>query len=533
MASAFLGIAAFAACAPLNPSYHHDELEYYLTDLSAKAIVLPADTDLPARDVAVRLGLKVLDLEASTSRPAGIFRLRGAPSVVDTPPDSGSNEDIALVLHTSGTTSRPKQVPLSHRNLCSSAGSIAHVLELSSDDRSLNIMPLFHIHGLVGVLLSSMFAGASVVCSAGFEGTSFSDLMAEFKPTWYSAVPTLHQSVLALAKQNSVVMAAENLRLIRSSSSSLPPAVMAELEETFGVPVIESYGMTEAAHQMASNPLPPQVRKPGSVGLPAGPEMGIMDDDGHLLPAGMTGEIVIRGPGVTSGYANNSQANEDAFSDGWFRTGDRGHSDEDGYFCVTGRIKEMINRGGENISPREIDEVLLEHPDVAQAVAFAVPHVSLGEDVAAAVVLQEEAGLSEQKLREFALTRLTEFKVPSQIVFVHTIPKGPTGKLQRIGLHERLGAELQQEFVAPRTEMEEILAGFWQELLSRHRIGVHDNFFGSGGDSLTAGRLVARINSRLQLNLVVPVIFRCPTIEAQALLVESALLDELESEASR
>ena len=292
------------------------------------------------------------------------------------------------------------------------------------------------------------------VCSTGYEDRSFADLMREFKPTWYSAVPTIHQSVIAMAKENPAVAASGCLRLIRSSSSSLPPTVMAELEETFRVPVIESYGMTEAAHQMASNPLPPAVRKPGSVGLPAGPEMAIMDEQGNLLPAAETGEIVIRGSNVTAGYANNPAANEAAFTNGWFRTGDLGCTDEDGYFSITGRKKEMINRGGENISPREIDEALLGHPSVAQAVAFAVPHPSLGEDVAAAVVLQDGADVSEQELRDFAFTRLAEFKVPSQIIFVDVIPKGPTGKLQRIGLHERLAPLLQAEYVAPEGPFE-------------------------------------------------------------------------------
>jgi acyl-CoA synthetase (AMP-forming)/AMP-acid ligase II len=379
-------------------------------------------------------------------------------------------------------------------------------------------------------LLSSIFAGGSVVCSAGYDNSNFGDLMREFKPTWYSAVPTIHQSVLALAKENPAVAAGGCLRLIRSSSSCLPPTVMAELEETFRVPVIESYGMTEAAHQMASNPLPPEERKPGSVGLPAGPEMAIMNDEGKLLPAGETGEIVIRGANVTAGYANNPEANRATFTGGWFRTGDLGHTDDGGYFYISGRKKEMIDRGGENISPREIDEVLLGHAAVAQAVAFAVPHPSLGEDIAAAVVLRDEADVSEQNLREFAFSRLADFKVPSRIVFVDAIPKGPTGKLQRIGLHEKLRDELQREWAAPQTSIEEILLELWREVLPVDRIGVHDNFFGAGGDSLTAGRVVARINSRFELDLAVMSVFRAPSIASQAVLVELALLDQIEND---
>lgn len=263
MAATFLGVACYSTCAPLNPAYGAAELEFYLTDLAAKAVVTSAGTDHAVRDVASRLGLMVLDVEA--------FKDSGGD---DLPPDDFGREDaLAMILHTSGTTSRPKQVPLSHRNLCSSASAIARTLALTSDDICLNVMPLFHIHGLVGVLLSSMAVGASVICTPGFDSEQFPGWITQSRPTWYSAVPTIHQSIIAVTRESSIC-SGHCLRLIRSSSSALPPAVMAKLEETFGVPVIESYGMTEAAHQMASNPLPPAKRKPGSVGVPAGPEIG-------------------------------------------------------------------------------------------------------------------------------------------------------------------------------------------------------------------------------------------------------------------
>jgi hypothetical protein len=281
--------------------------------------------------------------------------------------------------------------------------------------------------------------------------------------------------------------------------------------------------MTEAAHQMASNPLPPARRQPGSVGLPAGPEMAIMGDDGNLLSPGQTGEIVIRGANVTAGYANNPEANQATFRNGWFRTGDLGRLDTEGYFYITGRKKEMINRGGENISPREIDEVLMEHPSVAQAVTFAVPHASLGEDVAAAVVLQPEATVAEQDLREFAFARLAEFKVPSRIVFVDAIPKGPTGKLQRIGLHQQLAPLLRAEYVAPDGFVETTLAAMWTDLLNLPRVGRNDNFFVCGGDSLMATRLAARVQADFRVELSLPTLFRQPTLHALAAAVEDAL----------
>jgi acyl-CoA synthetase (AMP-forming)/AMP-acid ligase II len=249
----------------------------------------------------------------------------------------------------------------------------------------------------------------------------------------------MHQAILARAERNRAIIQRQRLRLIRSSSASLPPPVMAQLETTFGCPVIESYGMTEASHQMTSNPLPPRARKPGTVGIPAGPEVAVLGADGQVLAPGMAGEVAIRGPNVTAGYVNNPGANAAAFTNGWFCTGDQGVFDADGYLTITGRLKELINRGGEKISAREVDDVLLDHPAVAQAVTFALPHEKLGEEVAAAIVLRDGVTVSERELRDFVAGRLAEFKVPRRIVFLEEIPKGPTGKLQRIGLAAKLG----------------------------------------------------------------------------------------------
>jgi acyl-CoA synthetase (AMP-forming)/AMP-acid ligase II len=301
------------------------------------------------------------------------------------------------------------------------------------------IMPLFHIHGLVGALLSSFAAGASIHCPAGFNALKFFDQLDQVQATWYTAVPTMHQMILSRADRNAEILARRKLRFIRSSSASLPPQVMKSLEAAFCCPVIESYGMTEASHQMASNPLPPAPRKPGTVGIAAGPEVAIMDLDGKLLARGETGEIVIRGENVTLGYANNPKANAEAFTHGWFRTGDQGIMDADGYLSITGRLKEIINRGGEKIAPREVDDVIMDHPAVAQVVTFAMPHEKLGEEVAAAVVLREGQSVSEGELRSFVGTRLADFKVPRKILFLPEIPKGATGKLQRIGLAQKLG----------------------------------------------------------------------------------------------
>ena len=441
MAAAFLSIAGAATAAPLNPTYRAEEFEFYLTDLRAKLLVVAQGKESPAVAVAEKLGVPIARLVAHPERGAGSFDLDFPNDVAAAarPVTAAKPEDIALVLHTSGTTSRPKIVPLSHKNICASAANIRRTLALTANDRGLVIMPLFHIHGLIAALTAPLSAGGEVSCSPGFNALKLFGWLSEVRPTWYTGVPTMHQAILLRAANNPDVIAGHRLRFIRSSSSALPPTVIAELERVFGVPVVEAYGMTEAAHQMASNPLPPSPRKPGSVGPSGGPEIRIVDTDGKTVPRGATGEIVIKGPNVMREYENNPKANADAFYDGWFRTGDQGVMDDEGYVSITGRLKEIINRGGEKISPREVDEIIMEHPAVHQCVTFAMPHDMLGEDVAAAIVLRQGAQASDRELREFAATRLAAFKVPRKILILNEIPVGATGKLQRIGLAQKLG----------------------------------------------------------------------------------------------
>ncbi len=439
MAAAFLGVASYATSAPLNPDYRAEEFKFYLGDLGAKAIVLEANAASPARDMANELGIAIVEVHPHSDGIAGAFTLTTTARGTASSPGPAQTHDVGLVLHTSGTTSRPKIVPLAHSNLVASARHISQTLMMTADDRCLNIMPLFHIHGLIAAVSASMAAGASVSCTPGFNALKFFGWLDEVKPTWFTAVPTMHQAILSRAPRNAESIAKARLRLIRSSSASLPPAVMLEVEKTFGCPVIESYGMTEAAHQMASNQLPPGTRKPGSVGVAAGPEIAIMDDEGHLMPQGEIGEVVIRGPNVTAGYLNNPDANAKGFAAGWFRTGDQGMLDPEGFLTITGRLKEIINRGGEKVAPLEVDNVLSDHPAVRQVLTFAMPHAKLGEEVAAAIVLAEGVTATENEIREFASKRLADFKVPRRIVFVPEIPKGATGKLMRIGLAEKLG----------------------------------------------------------------------------------------------
>ncbi len=439
MAAAFVAVASHAASAPLNPNYKADEFEFYLSDLGAKLLIVEEGSTSPSIEVAKRLGVKIVALKPEPDRGAGSFTLGGDTSEHGAMGEQAGGHDAALVLHTSGTTSRPKIVPLSQRNLCASAWNISQTLRLTQDDRCLAIMPLFHIHGLIATVLASLASGGSVFCAPGFNALRFFTWMAEAKPTWYSAVPTMHQAILTRAGHNEGVIRANPLRFVRSSSASLPRQVLTELEAVFNAPVIESYGMTEACHQMTSNLLHPGARKPGKVGVAAGPEVAIMDHAGNLLPANAPGEVVIRGDNVTAGYEKNPDANAEAFTHGWFHTGDQGVLDEDGYLTITGRLKEIINRGGEKISPAEVDDVLMDHPAVQQALTFALPHAMLGEEVAAAVVLRESFTATERDIRDFCATRLADFKAPRKVVFLNEIPKGATGKLQRIGLAKKLG----------------------------------------------------------------------------------------------
>jgi acyl-CoA synthetase (AMP-forming)/AMP-acid ligase II len=439
MASAFATIAQSVTTAPLNPNYREEEFAFYLDDLKAKAIVVNWDYDGPAKQAADRLNIKIVRLLESKT-VAGLFSLEAEKSSNIIEDETVTGNDIALILHTSGTTSRPKIVPLLQSNIAASASNIARSLSISSSDRCMNVMPLFHIHGLIAAVSASLSVGASIWCSSGFNALSFFSNLDEAKPTWYTAVPTMHQAILARSGRNSEIIRNNPLRFLRSSSASLPAQVMGELYDSFGAPVIEAYGMTEATHQMCCNLLDKQ--KPGSVGQAAGPSVGIAHEAHNYLVSG-TGEVVISGNNVTPGYENNLEANQKSFFevDGvkWFRTGDQGAFDDDGFLFLTGRLKEIINRGGEKISPLEVDSILLDHPDISQVVTFALPHSKLGEEVAAAVVLSSESKSDEKDIKVFAKGRMADFKVPRHIIILDEIPKGATGKMQRIGMAEKLG----------------------------------------------------------------------------------------------
>lgn len=422
----FLAASTVGTAAPLNAAYKEEEFRFYLQDTGARALVVPPGQGEAARR-AMPAGVSLVEVRmdphgklAMESTAAG----RDASRTATAPDD----DDVALVLHTSGTTSRPKLVPLRHRNLFASADNIASTYGLEPSDVALCVMPLFHIHGLMASTMATLRSGGTIVVPPKFDPLTFWPAVHDHGTTWYSAVPTMHQMLL-MRNRGERPPGAEKLRFIRSSSSALSPETMHQLESRFGAPVLEAYGMTEASHQMASNPLPPGERRPGTVGVGTGVRLGVMDEAGKLLPQGHAGEVVIQGPNVIDGYSNNPEANASSFITGWFRTGDQGILDDGGYLSLIGRLKEMINRGGEKIAPREIDDVLMQHPAVGEAVAFGSPHPSLGEEVVAAVVLKQP--VSEKELIAFARERLADYKVPRKLYIVDKIPTTATGKVQR------------------------------------------------------------------------------------------------------
>jgi len=420
----FLAASIAGTAAPLNPAYPYEEFLFFLGDTGARILLCPPVGAEFARSAAADRKIPVFSVEMNDQ---GSVHLTNAPTGASATEPTA--DDIALVLHTSGSTGRPKRVPLRHFNLAVSSANIANTYALSEEDVSLCIMPLFHIHGLIGSVMATLLSGGTVVIPTKFNALSFWRTIREHRVTWYSGVPTMHQILLARAHRKMVE--AETLRFIRSCSAPLSAQLIHKIEDLFGVPFVEAYGMTEAAHQMTSNPLPPRHRKAGSVGVGTGLRISIMDKDGNHLGINQRGEVAIQGANVFRGYENNPEANARAFVNGWFRTGDEGLLDGDCYLHLTGRIKDIIIRGGENIAPHEVDEILLRHPAVSAAVTFGCAHPTLGEEVAAAVVLHEPRGATESVLIEHCRESLAEYKCPTKIYLVESIPTTATGKIRR------------------------------------------------------------------------------------------------------
>lgn len=509
MAVAIYAVVEAATCAPLDPAIDERSCIALLKRLRIDAMIVAQDQHYAARRAGAALGLQIIDLLPRRAGAAGAFDLATKDSRCAVARTVPRRDDVALILHTSGTTAVPKVVPITHANLVSGALSRMPLLQLTADDRGLCIAALTTAAGIRRSLLPVLTAGGSVVCTPGFDLYTFFDLLGQFRPSFYAAGPTIHRAILDEGLRRGVVR--NSLRFILCGTGALTAEVQQGLERVFGVPVIHAYGMTETS-TIAQNPLPPGERRAGSVGLPAACEVAILGDDGELLPSGRAGEIVVRGPTVFGGYENDDESNRQAYHRGWFKTGDLGHVDADGYLFVAGRLKEIINRGGAKVMPGEVDAVLMAQPGVADAACFAVPHATLGEDVVAAVTLRPDSVISPQQLRDAALDRMPAYKVPSRIVLVKSIPRDVQGKVHRGELARTLAPALHSEFTPPHGPLEELVAASFREVLGIERVGADDNFFALGGDSLRGTQAVMRINAALGLDLAAIELFRRPTV---------------------
>jgi acyl-CoA synthetase (AMP-forming)/AMP-acid ligase II/acyl carrier protein/NRPS condensation-like uncharacterized protein len=517
-AAAIVSVAAASVGVPLNPAFTTDEWQRYFAETRIAALLTVPDLDSPSRAVARARGISILDLSVPLRGAPGSFSITAAPARRGSADDFASSTDDAFILLTSGTTSRPKTIPLTHAAVCQSAYNVGATIELGPQDRLLSVLPLFHGHGLISGVIAALAAGSSVVCTPGFDAAAFFNWLTEFRPTWYTAVPTIHRAVLEAAERHKERARQSSLRLIRSASSTLPPKVLRGLEVLFDVPVIDTFGMTEAATQIAANPL--QRRKPGSVGVAVGAEIAILDDVGRQLSSRQRGEIALRGPTITRGYDNDDAATREAFRGGWFRTGDLGYLDRDGYLFIVGRVKEVINRGGQKVAPGEVEDALLRHPDVIDAAVYAAPHERLEADVAAAVVLRPDAKVNAQKLRSFVRKRLADFKVPGLIQIVPEIPKGAGGKIKRAELAAALAvsepAGRRREKAAPCSQLEREIAKIWSDLLELEQIGNDQDVFALGVDSITVTQMISRLRECFGVDLSFKDIFQAPTVAALA-----------------
>lgn len=526
MAVAFLAVSDVAIAAPLNPHLSGEDFASYLKAIDPKYIMVAPAVRYSIEAIAQRLDITIIEIIFEPAKPSGMFSLPGASMDSISSDVVPEVDDLGLILSTSGTTSRPKLVLLTHRNFVAAADNTQAALGLTQNDRCLDVMPLFHGHGLVAGVVASLIAGAAVMCTPPFSDRKFFAWMDEFRPTWYTAIPTMHQAVLAEAPGNVDIIDRTPLRFIRSASALLPLPIMDELERVFKVPVTESYGLSEAL-QLTNTPLDLTKRKIGSLGLPGTSDVGIMDEAGKLMKPGEKGEIVCRGPIVMQGYFNDPEATERSFTNGWFRTGDLGYLDTDGHLYMTGRLKETINKGGEKVSPQEVDSVIMSCPTVSQAVTFGIPDPVLGEEVAAVVAPKTGMSVSGEDIRRFVATKLSEYKVPTKVLVVPKILTGPTGKLIRREVAQHFGPIIagakhgSAPVIEARNPLERQLIHLWEDLLSIRPLGIRHDFFDCGGTSLLAVRMMEEIERFHGKTLHPSVLFSAPTIEQLSHLLQS------------
>ncbi|HYL38523.1 MAG TPA: AMP-binding protein [Bryobacteraceae bacterium] len=489
-ASAFLSVSSCATFAPLNPNMLQSEYEGLFAQLSPKIVLAEPGRARPARRAARAAGILVVDVVAGAEAGAFALESEGVSAGQGDMGEPSRGGDIAYIIATSGSTASPKLVPMPHRALCAISSTARGLLDLTPNDRLLNVFPIYHGLGLVVGILAPLWTGGSTVCTHGFRAEKFFPWLDEFRPTWFAALPPVFEDILQHAPRHAPVLGHTLIRFLRSSGAPLPGSVAERIEAAFHAPLLQFYGLSETTSVAADSLAGP--RKRGSCGRPVCNEVAVLDERGRLVPQGQPGEVVVRGPAVIDGYFRNPELTQAAFRDGWFHTGDLGYFDADNFLFLTGRASEFINRGGEKVSPVEVDQVLMLHPAVAQAVTFAMPHDKLGEEIAAAVVLHDGASATEAELQEFAAARLAVHKLPRRVVFLDTLPVSDTGKIQRSRMRELVApagtsADLTRSpYVPPRNEIERRIAGLFEQVLYRQRVGIDDNFFDLGGDSLAA-----------------------------------------------
>jgi acyl-CoA synthetase (AMP-forming)/AMP-acid ligase II/thioesterase domain-containing protein/acyl carrier protein len=529
-AALITAVVTGATAMPMNPELSIAEFVVYLRDLKARAVAIDADLDTAARAAAAKIGLPVLEYERIGSDVAGMIDIRPGTVVgTATRPDPAEPDDLVLVLMTSGTTTNSKLIPITHRQLIIKADRYARALDIRPTDRLLNLMPLFHGHGLQGAVFTSYYTGGSFLMLPAFSADEFFRLISTQAPTWYTGSYTFHHAICQAAPDHAEELKKSCLRVVRVGSGLLEAKIANELEGHLGALVLSNYSCTEVS-LICSAPLPPVPRRSGTVGRPLedGNEVAIMGPDKQLLPPGKRGEVVVRSADVFTGYENDPATNAECFVDGWYRTGDEGVFDDDGYLTLTGRIKDIINRGGEKITPLEVDGALKSHPDVADAMTFPIPHVTLGEEVAAAVIPAPGSDFTDEVLSKYLRGRLAPFKVPRRFVIVDKFPMGPTGKIPRRGLAEAFGltaasAAARPERVPddrPATPLEAKLQRLWTEVLRLDRVGLHEDFFMLGGDSLQAVELFLRIEREFGRRLPRSVLFEAGTVAKMAQTIE-------------
>lgn len=505
-----VAIACSATAVPIDPKLTATEVDRCFAILHPDAVIVLRDNSCAALSTAEQQGIPII--EASVTQAGRLGLTYAIPRIAAAQPEGDPDPETPIfILHTSGTTAQPNLVPFSHRNMLAVTERLATWFDLTPTDRCLNVSPVYYSHALTTTVLPPLLTGGSVAFPANATNVDPGEWLGDLKPTWYSAGPTLHLAMLEKLQQRADTR--HGLRFISSAGAPIPKEVREPLESMLGIPILEHYGSSETA-QIATNRPAPGPSKPGTVGIPWPDIIMIAGDDGQPLPRGERGDILVRGPSVTAGYLNAPELNRAVFIDGWYRTGDIGSLDADGFLTLHGRKKELINRGGEKIAPMEIDQALMRHPGVAQAAAFAVPHPRLGEDVAAAVVLNPGTKVSPDELREFVAADLASFKIPRRITIVDQLPKGISGKVQRMRLREML--EAAPEHGGMENQMHADLIQVWKKLLKRNDISLDDDFFEKGGDSLLAMDASVELQKLTGRSLPEAILFDAPTVRELA-----------------